>query len=72
MFEYLVIGIGVFLLFTWTLEVVFPKQKGSVLPSWLSWLFPGWLFPKPAKPKKTPAQELGDALSKYLESVKKD
>ena len=71
MFDTLVIGIGVFLLLIWTLEVVFPKQKGSVLPSWISWIFPGWLFPKPKKPKKSPAQELGEALGKYLDSKDK-
>ncbi|MDJ0708287.1 MAG: hypothetical protein QNJ46_33875 [Leptolyngbyaceae cyanobacterium MO_188.B28] len=68
MFDTLVIGIGVLLLLIWTLEVVFPKQKEKVLPSWISWIFPSWLFPKPPKPKKSLGQELGDALGKYLDS----
>ena len=59
MFEPLVIGIGVLLLFVWTIEVVFPKQKGSILPE--------WLFPKPKKKKKTPAQELGEVIAKLLD-----
>lgn len=58
MFDTLVIGIGVFLLLVWTIEVVFPKQKGSILPK--------WFFPKEKPKSKSKAQKLGDALADVL------